>query len=57
MNWYEYFSVEGNGQITMHEDNHQEDTAMTQTQRLNRIGEVLEKTHLDVYRRHIASKA
>jgi putative membrane protein len=41
----------------MHEDNHQEDTAMTQTQRLNRIGEVLEKTHLDVYRRHIASKA
>lgn len=54
--WYEYFSVEGNGQITMHEDNHQEDTAMTQTQRLNHIGEVLEKTHLDVYRRHIASK-
>ena len=57
VNWYEYFSVEGNGQIMMHEDNHQEDTAMTQTQRLNRIGEVLEKTHLDVYRRHIASKA
>ena len=57
VNWYEYFSVEGNGQITMHEDNHQEDTDTTQTQRLNRIEEVLEKTHLDVYRRHIASKA
>ncbi len=57
VNWYEYFSVEGNGQITMHEDNHQEDTDTTQTQRLNRIGEVLEKTHLDMYRRHIASKA
>ena len=54
--WYEFLPVEGNGQILMQEDNQQGDAAMSQTQRMSHIGDVLQKSHLDVYRRHIASK-
>lgn len=54
--WYEFLPVEGNGQILMQEDSQQGDVTMSQTQRMTHISDVLQKTHLDVYRRHIASK-
>ena len=54
--WYEFLPVEGNGRIMMQEDETQNDTDMSQKQRMNHISDVLQKSHLDVYRRHIASK-
>ena len=54
--WYEFLPVEGNGRIMMQEDNHQNDTDMSQKQRMSHISDVLQRSHLDVYRRHIASK-
>ena len=54
--WYEFLPVEGNGRIMMQEDETQNDTDMSQKQRMSHISEVLQKSHLDVYRRHIASK-
>ena len=38
------------------EDNSVEDENITPRERLNHINEVLNKTHLKVYRKHIASK-
>ena len=54
--WDEYLPVTGNGRILMREDNTQEEANISQKQRLNHIGEILQKSHLDLYRRHIASK-
>jgi len=54
--WYEFLPVEGNGRIMMQEDETQNDTDMSQKQRMSHISDVLQKSHLDVYRRHIASK-
>jgi len=54
--WDEYLPVAGNGRILMREDNTQEEANISQKQRLNHIGEILQKSHLDLYRRHIASK-
>ena len=54
--WDEYLPVAGNGRILMREDNTQEEANISQKQRLSHIGEILQKSHLDLYRRHIASK-
>ena len=54
--WYEFLPVEGNGRIMLQEDETQNDTDMSQKQRMSHISDVLQKSHLDVYRRHIASK-
>ena len=54
--WYEYLPVTGTGTIQMKEDNHKEDSSVSHKQRLNRIGEVLDASGMNVYRRHIASK-
>ena len=40
----------------MKEDNDIKEGAITHRQRLNHISDVLDKAHLDLYRRHIASK-
>ena len=54
--WEEYLPVTGKGTIYMKEDNDIKENAITHRQRLNHISDVLDKTHLDLYRRHIASK-
>ncbi len=53
--WDEYLPVTGEGYIQMHEDNGEEEFK-SQGQRLNHISDVVNKAHLSVYRRHIASK-
>lgn len=55
--WDEYLPVTGIGSIYMKEDNDFKDDSVTHRQRLNHIDNVLGETNLDVYRRHIASKA
>lgn len=54
--WNEYLPVTGYGSIIMREDNLQEVSEITQKQRLSHIDEVLKKSNLNIYRRHIASK-
>lgn len=55
--WYEYLPVMGQGEIQMREDNDFHDSStVTQSQRLNHIFSVLDKSNLTLYRRHIASK-
>ena len=54
--WDEYLPVTGSGSLYMKEDNDFKDDTITQRQRLGHINEVLEKTKLNLYRRHIASK-
>ena len=53
--WDEYLPVTGVGYIDMMEDN-ADDSAESQTQRLQHISEVLHQSNLNTYRRHIASK-
>ncbi len=55
--WDEYLPVTGCGKMYMREDNDFNDSSITQRQRLDHISEVLQKANLDIYRRHIASKA
>lgn len=55
--WYEYLPVTGTGQMRIREDNSQESEQATQQQRMEHISDILRSTHLDIYRRHIASKA
>ena len=54
--WDEYLPVVGQGSISMTEDNSSNDAVSTQKQRIDHISDVLKKSGLDVYRRHIASK-
>lgn len=54
--WEEYFPVTGTGYMYIKEDNSVEDENITHRERLNHINEVLNKNHLKVYRKHIASK-
>lgn len=54
--WDEYLPVAGTGTIRMREDNEAKDDNVTQKQRLEHISSVLNQAHLDIYRRHIASK-
>lgn len=54
--WDEYLPTVGNGRIEMREDNAADDANQTQSQRLSHINELLTKSNLNVYRRHIASK-
>lgn len=54
--WDEYLPVTGKGTMYMQEDNDTSDSANTQSQRLDHINNVLHKSKLDLYRRHIASK-
>ena len=53
--WDEYLPVVGQGSISMTEDN-SADAATSQKQRIDHISDVLKKSGLNVYRRHIASK-
>ena len=54
--WDEYIPVTGTGQIQIVEDNtDMTDAGITQHQRLDHINELLSRTNLKVYRRHIAS--
>lgn len=53
--WDEYLPVTGEGHIQMHEDN-EEMEFKSQGQRLEHIHDVVNKSHLSVYHRHIASK-
>lgn len=54
--WDEYLPVTGIGELHIAEDNHIEVDGTTQTQRIQRKNEVLQKADYAVYRRHIASK-
>lgn len=54
--WDEYLPVTGIGELHIAEDNHVEVDGTTQTQRIQRKNEVLQKADYAVYRRHIASK-
>ncbi|MCD8293138.1 MAG: hypothetical protein LUC23_05185, partial [Prevotellaceae bacterium] len=54
--WDEYLPVTGIGHIYMHEDNDFSDDTATHRQRQGHQNDVLTKSHLDIYRRHIASK-
>ncbi len=54
--WDEYLPVTGQGYIQMKEDNDLPDASATQQQRLNHIDRILGQSHLNLYRRHIASK-
>lgn len=55
--WDEYLPVKGNGKMYMKEDNEFQDDSITQLQRINHINSMLGETNLNIYRRHIASKA
>lgn len=54
--WDEYLPVTGIGELHIAEDNHVEVDGTTQTQRIQRKNEMLQKADYAVYRRHIASK-
>lgn len=54
--WDEYISVTGQGSIRIREDNDFEDNAISQRERMDHINTVLNNAHLNIYRRHIASK-
>ncbi|MCD8301427.1 MAG: hypothetical protein LUC44_00235 [Prevotellaceae bacterium] len=54
--WEEFLPVTGTGRIYIREDNDFKDGSITHRQRLDHINNVLGKSHLDLYRRHIASK-
>ena len=53
--WDEYLPVTGSGEMHIQEDNDLKDTDMSQRQRLDHINSVLDRSDLDLYRRHIAS--
>lgn len=53
--WDEYLPVMGTGNLYLNEDNTEESGNETQSQRIGHINDVLQKTHSDLYRRHIAS--
>ena len=53
--WDEYLPVTGSGHLYLKEDNEFKDNGITHRQRLDHINHVLQKTDLDLYRRHIAS--
>jgi hypothetical protein len=53
--WDEYIPVTGTGNICLKEDNDSKDTS-TQSQRVDHISNLLDQSHFEVYRRHIASK-
>lgn len=55
--WNEYLPVTGHGQMQMQEDNGAKEDFATQTDRLSHISDVLTKSRLSLYRRHIASRA
>ena len=55
--WDEYLPVTGQGTLRMKEDNGFDDTDVTQRQRIDHIAHVLDQAGMDVYRRHISSKA
>lgn len=55
--WDEYLPVVGKGQIQMREDNDFKDCSISQSQRLRHIDTILNDGNLQVYRRHIASRA
>lgn len=55
--WYEYLPVTGCGSMCIREDNAQDSDQVTQQQRMRHISDLLDTAHLDIYRRHIASKA
>lgn len=55
--WEEYLPVTGKGNFNMQEDNSITEGFETQKQRLCHIDEVLKRSKMDIYRRHIASKA
>lgn len=55
--WDEYLPVTGRGYICIQEDNDFDDTIVTHKERLNHINSMLATSNLEVYRRHIASKA
>ncbi|HBC29211.1 MAG TPA: hypothetical protein DC006_06100, partial [Prevotellaceae bacterium] len=54
--WYEYLPVTGCGSMRIREDNAQDSDQVTQQQRMRHISDLLDTAHLDIYRRHIASK-
>lgn len=54
--WDEYLPVTGKGNFYIEEDNANKEDFKTQKQRLGHINDVLAKTKMDLYRRHIASK-
>ena len=55
VHWDEYLPVTGTGELVLHEDNAQTDAGLTQHQRIRRITELLSRSQLRLYRRHIAS--
>ena len=55
--WDEYLPVTGTGSMRIHEDNTAEAENATCRQRLDHIADVLGKTGLEKYRKHIASEA
>jgi len=54
--WDEYLPVTGQGKIDMAEDNIDGDNDMACHQRINHINEILSKSKMSYYRRHIASR-
>lgn len=54
--WDEYIPVVGNGYIQIKEDNEFKDENISNKERLNYLYDVLDKSNLSIYRRHIASK-
>lgn len=56
VHWDEYFPVVGQGHIYMQEDNAPHDPSLSPCQRIDRINGILDRAHLDRYRRYIASR-
>lgn len=54
--WDEYLPVTGSGQFFIKEDNTTQEDNISHKERISHINEILQKTNLDIYRRHIASK-
>lgn len=54
--WYEYLPVVGEGNIQIKEDNDTQTTYSSQTEQLKHIKDVLDRSHMNFYRRHIASR-
>lgn len=56
VHWDEYLPVTGLGHIRIEEDLREEEPNLSQTRRIQRIQEMLDRSLLKTYRRHIASK-
>lgn len=54
--WDEYLPVTGTGKIDMMEDNDFDKEKASANERKGHIASLLENSHFDIYRRHIASK-